>query len=60
MKKMTYESALAEVQNIVNELQDATVSIDELTQKVARAAELIRFCREKLTKTEEQVNQLFQ
>jgi exodeoxyribonuclease VII small subunit len=60
MKKATYESALAEIQNIVNDLQEETVSMDDLSKKVARAAELIQFCREKLRATETQVNSVFE
>ena len=61
MKKqpgMTYESAFAEIQQIVRDLQDEGVGIDELTAKIARAAELIRFCRERLRMTEEEVAKL--
>lgn len=62
MKKQTenptYESAFAELQQIVRDLQDEAVGIDELTAKIARAAELIRFCREKLRLTEEEMTHL--
>lgn len=54
----TYESALAELQQIVRDLQDDAVGIDELTAKIARAAELIRFCRERLRMTEEEIGKL--
>ncbi len=54
----TYASAYAELQQIVRDLQDEAVGIDELTAKIARAAELIRFCREKLRMTEEEMGKL--
>ena len=54
----TYASAYAELQQIVRDLQDEAVGIDELTAKIARAAELIRFCREKLRMTEEEMAKL--
>lgn len=54
----TYESAFAELQQIVRDLQDEAVGIDELTVKIARAAELIRFCRERLRMTEEEIGKL--
>ena len=54
----TYESAFAELQQIVRDLQEEAVGIDELTAKIARAAELIRFCREKLRMTEEEMAKL--
>jgi len=57
-EQLSYESAFAELQQIVRDLQDETVSIDELTTKIARAAELIGFCRERLRMTEEEVAKL--
>ncbi|MBX2892926.1 MAG: exodeoxyribonuclease VII small subunit [Saprospiraceae bacterium] len=55
---LTYASAFAELQQIVRDLQDEAVGIDELTVKIARAAELIRFCRERLRMTEEEIGKL--
>jgi exodeoxyribonuclease VII small subunit len=59
MKKLTYEKALTELQQIVDELQEDAIGIDELSEKVGRAAELIRFCREKLRSTEADIDRLF-
>ena len=55
-KKQTYASSLEELQNIVNEIQEETVSLDNLSEKVKRASELIQFCKEKLRKTESELN----
>jgi exodeoxyribonuclease VII small subunit len=52
---LTYEKAFAELQQIVQQLQEETISIDLLGEKVARAAELIAFCKEKLRKTEDEM-----
>ena len=65
MKKLTpeeptYESAWTELQKIVNDLQGGSVGIDELTAKIDRAAELVRFCRERLRSTEDAVGRLGQ
>ena len=57
-EETSYASALAELQQIVRDLQDEAVGIDELTVKIGRAAELIRFCREKLRITEEEMGKL--
>jgi exodeoxyribonuclease VII small subunit len=54
-QKMSYEAALQELQEIVDLLQEEAIGIDTLSEKVKRAAELIRFCREKLRSTEEDV-----
>lgn len=53
-----YTEAFDELQTIVNELERAEVSIDELSEKVKRAAVLIKICKQKLTATEEDVNEI--
>lgn len=60
MKKESYESALVELQQIIQELQEGNTSMDDLADKSQRAKELIRFCKEKLRVTEEVVKALFE
>lgn len=55
---LSYESAWAELQEIVAELQAETVSVDALSEKIARASLLSNFCRERLRTTEEQLEKL--
>ncbi len=57
---MTYEAAFQELQDIVEQLQQGTTAVDDLSDKAARAAELIAFCKEKLRGTEENLKQLFE
>ena len=54
---MKYETALQELQTIVQAIENEEVSIDELTAKTKRANELIQFCKEKLRKVELEVGQ---
>lgn len=60
MENISYEQALAELQAIVNALENGEIGIDELSAKTERAAALIHFCQEKLRQTENQVNTLFE
>lgn len=57
-QKLTYQIAMQELQSIVNQLQEEAVGIDQLTEKVKRASELIRFCREKLRSIEQEVEEM--
>jgi len=59
-KKQTYESAIKELQQIVNEMQEEMVSIDEITEKVKRAKELMDFCKNKLREVGEDVDKLLE
>ncbi len=53
MNDLTYEQALAELQQLVDQLQDQSLSLDELESRVRRARELLRSCREKLRHVED-------
>jgi exodeoxyribonuclease VII small subunit len=54
--KITYAEAIAELEEIVNEIENEDIGVDELSEKVKRASELIKICKDKLHKTEEEVS----
>ena len=56
--KINYTDAFNELQEIVTEIEQGEISVDELSQKVKRAAQLIKICKTKLTSTEEDVNKI--
>jgi len=63
MKKnnnMTYQEAVKELETIVGQIEKEDIPVDELLQKVKRSSELIRYCQNKLTQTEEEVGQVLQ
>ncbi|MES2588028.1 MAG: exodeoxyribonuclease VII small subunit [Bacteroidota bacterium] len=53
-----YTEAFEELQQIVEEIETGEISVDELSLKVKRAAALLKICKEKLSSTEEDVNQI--
>lgn len=57
-KKITYSEAFQELQELVAEIETGEISVDELSEKVKRAALLINACKQKLTSTEEDVNKI--
>ena len=59
VKIPSYEEAVKELQQIVNGLQEEAVGVDALSEKVKRAAELIKICKEKLRSTETDIKGLF-
>ncbi|MDR0386124.1 MAG: exodeoxyribonuclease VII small subunit [Prevotellaceae bacterium] len=56
--KLSYTAAFEELQKIVSEIEHGEISVDELSEKVKRAAQLIKICKSKLTSTEEDVNKI--
>lgn len=57
-KTPNYTEAFEELQAITREIEQGEISVDLLSEKVKRASELIRICREKLSSTEEDVNKI--
>jgi len=57
-KELKYEEAIAELEQIVKEMEYGEISIDELSIKIKRSAFLIDFCKKKLKSTEEDVDSI--
>lgn len=56
--EFSYNAAMKELQEIVQNLQNDTIGIDDLAEKVSRASELIKLCKEKLHQTEESIQDM--
>lgn len=57
-KAITYQSAIDELEQILNKMESNELEIDSLSDQVKRASELIAFCKNKLKKTEEDVEEI--
>jgi exodeoxyribonuclease VII small subunit len=57
-KEPNYTEAFEELQGIVLEIEQGEISVDALSEKVKRAAVLIKICKAKLTSTEEDVSRI--
>lgn len=56
--KISYTEAFDELQEIVTDMEDSKISIDDLDIKIKRASELLKICKNKLYKTEENVQNI--
>ena len=56
--KLTYETALKQLNEIVQQLERKEIKIDELSNTVEKAKQLVDFCREKLDKTEADIKKI--
>jgi exodeoxyribonuclease VII small subunit len=54
-KQISYSRALSELEKIMGEIESEETDLDVLSEKVKRAAQLIKFCRGRLRSTEEEV-----
>lgn len=59
-KPRDYESALAELEQLVERLESGELPLDQLLGQYQRGADLLKFCRDKLAVVEEQVKILDQ
>jgi exodeoxyribonuclease VII small subunit len=57
-KQINYSEAITELELIVTEIEQGEITIDTLSEKVKRAAELIKICKTKLSSTEDDVNKI--
>lgn len=57
---MKYEEAMAEIESIVRQMENNTLSIDSLGEKLARAQKLIKLCKDKLTKTDKEIKKILE
>jgi len=55
---MKYEEAFAELQAIVHKIESDELDIDLMSEKLKRAQELIKLCKDKLTKTDEEIKKI--
>ena len=55
---MKYEEAFAQLQDIVRKMEADEYSIDEIAVQLKTAQQLIKFCKDKLSKTEEEIQKI--
>ena len=53
---MKYEEAVHEIERIVRQMENDELDLDSLAGQLKRAQELLKLCRDKLTKTEKEIN----
>ena len=58
MKKMSFESAMKQLDEIVYELESGGLSLEESLRKFEQGVELSKFCKRKLDESELKIKQL--
>ena len=57
-QEQKYEAAFAELQTIVRKMENDELDIDQMSEQLKRAQELIKLCKDKLTKTDEEIKKI--
>lgn len=54
-KETKYEMAISQLEEIVERLENNQLGIDEMTAQLKKAQQLIKLCKDRLTKTDEEI-----
>ncbi len=57
---MNYELAVRELEQIVGRMENDELDIDQLSDQLKHAKELVKFCKDKLTKTDGEIKKLLE
>ncbi len=58
MEQKKYEEALTQLETIVRKMESNEYDIDQLAIQLKTAQQLIAFCKDKLTKTEAEIQKI--
>ncbi|MBR4698854.1 MAG: exodeoxyribonuclease VII small subunit [Prevotella sp.] len=58
MEEMKYEEAVHQLEEIVQKMENGEYSIDEIAVQLQTAQRLIKLCKDKLTKTEQEIQKI--
>ena len=58
MENTTYSDAMARLEEIIGKIQGGRVDIDQLAGLLKEAQELVKFCRDKIYKVDEEIKSL--
>ena len=54
----SYEDALKELQEILDNLENQSISVDEISKSTQRARYLLQYCQDKIRRIEEETKQI--
>ena len=57
-EKINYDASVAEIEEILEKIEEGDLGVDELAEKVERVSKLLKLCRDRLQSTEEQINKI--
>ena len=60
MKDMKYEEALGRLEDIVAKMEDGKLDIDGLATQLKTAQQLIKLCKDKLTKADREIKKILE
>ena len=59
-KSPNYEEAVSQLEEIVKKMERGELDIDMMSTELKNAQQLIKLCKDKLTKTEEEIKKILE
>ena len=59
-KEIKYEEAMRQLENIVRKMENDELDIDTMSEQLKTAQQLIKLCKDKLFKTNEEIKKLLE
>lgn len=57
-EKISYSEAIAQIEEILQQIETGELDVDQLAVKVKHVAELLKICRSKLFGTEKEIDRI--
>ena len=57
-QNINYEESVARLEQIVRQMENDELDIDHMSQQLREAQQLIKLCKDKLTKTDEEIKKI--
>lgn len=57
-KNISYNEALKEIEEILYKIENEELDIDNLSENVLKATDLLKSCKQKLTQTEKEIEKI--
>ncbi|MBQ5980914.1 MAG: exodeoxyribonuclease VII small subunit [Prevotella sp.] len=59
-EEIKYEEAVSQLEDIVRKMEDNELDIDQLGEQLKKAQKLIKLCKDRLTKTDEEIKKILE
>ncbi len=57
-KAMKYEEAMKQLEQIVSKMENDELDIDQMSEQLKKAQQLIKLCKDKLMKTDKEIQKI--
>ncbi|MBQ6062775.1 MAG: exodeoxyribonuclease VII small subunit [Prevotella sp.] len=59
-EEIKYEDAVRQLEEIVRKMENNELDIDQLTEQLKAAQRLVKLCKDRLTKTDEEIKKILE